>query len=949
MQRASIIIPLIFIVLLSIPGMYSGNQNLTSQMENGAILRDSGEYENGILWSSPRTVTWMGNAQNPAMSESNGTFDIVWQDNRNGNWEIYYTKLNSYGFKLVNDTRITDYPGADENPDVASNNGRVYIVWQRMITGYWSIYFCVLQYNDENISIVVHPKQVSDGIHNATSPKIKIDSNGEIHVVWQEMINNKWVIMYDTLDKNGNKIISPEVISDEKSNSTRPVITIGKNDNVAVLWINENSTPGYSVMYRGLKANGEIITPIRRISVVSPGTTVSASYDGGFNVVFSCSREDGIYGLVYTKLNETGITIIDDTNLTSMGKVYSIEPAIYTSRNRMFVTWKQGNNVSFGVYSTTGKEIYTPMSLYSGINVSHPLISIDKSQVSVIWCSKNGNNSEIMVRLGKFPDIFVKNISTRQGTNGKIEIMAEVGNSIETNITISYSVKIDGKAVTYGEIKIYREETIEQNYTLPGGMHRITLILDPNNTIYESNESNNERSVSVYVRIYQYEVFTPREIFIKPGNSTIFNVSLINKGDVDDNYTVTVRNHTREFSVTPEICTVKVPAEAMQNLSFKINTNQSTPVGNYTLNISVSSESGITKNKTITVIVIPNLDFKLYYLPIYYVKPNKMQKINMTLENTGNCNETLHLKIIYNATWPIALSNNTLNLTPGEKANMHILAYVPDLPAFSRINVTLGIWSEKGEIRNYSISLTIAPVHGVEATVLNESSIKRIVNFTILLRNTGNLPELYTLNITGQLSDYAVISEYSLLEGINKSTKVSVCIALPQWLPAGGYVMYLKIIFGNDENYTLPLSVTVHAIHSFTASAVQQGNEIVLSINNTGNAMEAITVIPKTKKNITWVIKYLGKEYKNTTFVILHVNQSAKVVIIPGENINNGNFKVTIKMVSATGTVKNITITMKPASGGSLSSIIIDNLLYIIIGVAAAVAVVVIYILRSRE
>ena len=109
-------------------------------------------------------------SQNPAISVS----VIVWQDNRNGNWDIY-------GYDLEAKKEMVIYKGAGDQtaPDI---DGRI-IVWQDNRNGNWDIY----GYDLDTKQVFAAYK----GTGNQTEPAIYADT-----IVWtDDRAGNKDIYM----------------------------------------------------------------------------------------------------------------------------------------------------------------------------------------------------------------------------------------------------------------------------------------------------------------------------------------------------------------------------------------------------------------------------------------------------------------------------------------------------------------------------------------------------------------------------------------------------------------------------------------------------------------------------------------------------------------------------------------------------------------------------------
>jgi hypothetical protein len=62
--------------------------------------------------------------------DSQNNSHIVWYDNRDGNWEIYYTKVDTSGNTLIDDTRLTDNSAVSGFPVIAIDlNGSRHLFW----------------------------------------------------------------------------------------------------------------------------------------------------------------------------------------------------------------------------------------------------------------------------------------------------------------------------------------------------------------------------------------------------------------------------------------------------------------------------------------------------------------------------------------------------------------------------------------------------------------------------------------------------------------------------------------------------------------------------------------------------------------------------------------------------------------------------------------------------
>jgi YD repeat-containing protein len=82
-----------------------------------------------------------GDSTNPSASIDGTVIHVAWQDNRDGNWEIYYRKLTTSGVFLCNDTRLTNTVGESVLPTISSGNGTIFAAWSENEAGIYKIYY----------------------------------------------------------------------------------------------------------------------------------------------------------------------------------------------------------------------------------------------------------------------------------------------------------------------------------------------------------------------------------------------------------------------------------------------------------------------------------------------------------------------------------------------------------------------------------------------------------------------------------------------------------------------------------------------------------------------------------------------------------------------------------------------------------------------------------------
>jgi len=921
-------------------------------------LNSGYEIRDGIKWHPTERLTWIGDSRNPQIARDGvGNYHIVWQDNRDGNWEIYYLKVNLDGFKLLNDTRITKYDGDDINPSMVSTQNTVFIVWQRLVNSHWAIYFSRISYTDENIMIEVPPKPIVQGDYNCTDPKITIDYYGNLHLVWQDDRNGNWDIMYELIDKNGNPKGSIKDVSSDKSDSIRPNIVVDRQENSHIFWIDVKSVPGYSLLYRKLSLDGKFLTGVKKISIVSPQSTLDAFYyNNSLYVTFSCSREDLAYEIIYTQLNSVGDTVIDDKNLTPLDSKDSILPSLNVRDDAMFVVWNdipQGT-VRFSSFNLNGGrrgEIFN----ISEEKAFNPAMDTGERSIGIVWEKDINGRRYLYFRSGEFPNLQVKKLSIKEiGEN--LTLSATFQSTFP--LTVEYCVCSEENEMIYSAIFIEMEKRISLNFTLSPGTHNITVYLDPKNYIVEYSEEDNFKSQSIFVKSFSFQIEVSN-FTIEAGERKNVSFYIINEGNWEDNYSVSITYNTSFFSLNYSKIIENVTPGERREIIMEIEAFSCILSSSYEFFINVTSlQTHRFVERKISGYVLPFSNLTIGFTPRIEIQPGKWGYINISLYNNGNSRETYFLSFREDKPWPFQGGGENITLNPGDAWEYKLKIYVPqNTPAYEKNMVNITIHSST--ITRYAnIVLVVKPVYAVSAEILSIVKKEESYKITASIKNTGNIATLFNLNLSGEISSFTMMSSSHLFLQPQENASVVFNVYLPPTLMAGTYPLYINILHDNITLQSLQVKLSVEERHfiKINIEKIQEGTSIKfgIEIKNEGNAPDVVKIqVGTINLNATWLISYQGKNYTNETAIYLKPNETAYLVAILTTPLKEGTHSVLLHFTSASGLNRTMEekffVGIKKKSFlDQMLSFILGNILYI--GIAAgAVGGILIYKFKLKK
>jgi len=135
-------------------------------------------------------------AYSKTIAEEDGDIHIVWHDDRSGNYEIYYNKIIEERYVVaLNDSQITYHSGDSMYPTMAIDKlGNIHLTWQDYRDGNWEIYYKKL---DNSGAGITNDERVTYNPSNSIRPSISVDNDTNTHVTWYDDRTGNYEIYWD--------------------------------------------------------------------------------------------------------------------------------------------------------------------------------------------------------------------------------------------------------------------------------------------------------------------------------------------------------------------------------------------------------------------------------------------------------------------------------------------------------------------------------------------------------------------------------------------------------------------------------------------------------------------------------------------------------------------------------------------------------------------------------
>lgn len=370
-------------------------------MRNGASpeIYYKRSIDGGVNWGADTRIT--NNiyfSSNPSVSVSGLIVHVVWEDNRDGNWEIYYNRSTNGGTTWGTDTRLTNEPAAQQYACVTSSGLVVIAAWS----------------DKRIIGTVGYYKRSSDGgiswgadtrLSDSGASWINVSLLGSIaHASWLGRYNDQQEIFYKRSTDAGLSWGADKLMTNDTLFKNSPSMSVsGTNLHIAFLEASPENGGWYEIFYNhstdgGLSwgANTRLTTHYTSASLHS---VISAS-GSNVHVVWDDNRNSATnYEIYYKGSTNGGLNWGADTRLTADSS-FSMYPFVSASGTAVHVVWSDYRNGNYEIYykrNPTGNPIGIT-NISTGIPTSFSLSQnypnpFNPTTVIRFWLSVGSNTS----------------------------------------------------------------------------------------------------------------------------------------------------------------------------------------------------------------------------------------------------------------------------------------------------------------------------------------------------------------------------------------------------------------------------------------------------------------------------------------------------------------------------------------------------------------------------
>ena len=278
------------------------------------------------------------------VAASGDTVHVVWQDNREGNNEIYYKRSTDGGISWGSDTRLTSNSATSEYPSVSVSGSDVHVIWDDGRDGNFEIYY--KRSTDGGASWGADTRLTTNSA--ASYGPSSTVSGLAVHVVWRDDRDGNIEIYHKRSIDGGISWGADTRLTIDPSVSWLPSVSVSDSLGHVIWW---DSRDGNDEIYYKRSADGGaswgIDTRLTTNSAASVYPCVSTS--ALFVHVVWYDYRDGNNEIYYKRSTDGGISWGADTRLTS-NSAASEYPSVSVSGSVVHVVWTDTRDGNYEIY-----------------------------------------------------------------------------------------------------------------------------------------------------------------------------------------------------------------------------------------------------------------------------------------------------------------------------------------------------------------------------------------------------------------------------------------------------------------------------------------------------------------------------------------------------------------------------------------------------------------------
>ncbi len=304
--------------------------------------------DKGVSWEADNRLTYdIAFSAGQSIAVSGTDIHVVWNDNRDGNSEIYYKQSIDGGSSWGSDTRLTEDTASSYQPSISVSGACVQVVWTDLRDGPHEIYY--KRSLDGGMSWQPDIRLNYDDNHSY-NPSIAT-SGTDTHIVWNDFRDGPNGIYYNHSDDMGESWYSDLPLTNGTAASNLASIAVS-GTNVHVAWMDYRDGDDSEIYYKRSINGGASWEEALRLTKDELGYSMCPNLDVSSQVVHLVWEDtrEGNYSIYYKRSENAGFSWGLDTLLSDNWGWNSRRSSISTADSVVHVVWYDSRDLNYEIY-----------------------------------------------------------------------------------------------------------------------------------------------------------------------------------------------------------------------------------------------------------------------------------------------------------------------------------------------------------------------------------------------------------------------------------------------------------------------------------------------------------------------------------------------------------------------------------------------------------------------
>lgn len=350
------------------------------------------------------TPTWsyLGYNNSRCMATWDATIHVIWGEAEIPN-NLYYIKSADKGLTWSDAVKVSLTPNGSAYPSIAVEDSLVYVLWQDWRDGNFEMYFRRSsddgQTWDDEVRLTTDPARSRFGSMAA--------SGTFVHVVWEDNRNATDEVYYKRSVDAGQTWDEDVRLVQIPSDSCFPCVA-AKDSNVYVVW-SDSRAGSREIYFKRSQDAGQTWSEDTRLTN-DPASSWMPAIEVEDSVIYLAwmdNRFEGNYEILTEYSFDRGQTWSSPSR-TSNGIGYSMNPSFACRDSSIYISWHDTRAGNFEIYFAESHDLGATWSTDTNLSQTSaasysPFVALTDSFVNLIYHDLAPGNSEILYLRGRIP------------------------------------------------------------------------------------------------------------------------------------------------------------------------------------------------------------------------------------------------------------------------------------------------------------------------------------------------------------------------------------------------------------------------------------------------------------------------------------------------------------------------------------------------------------------